>query len=961
MLLKSSSVSGVTPPAFDVSTVNYIKEFWSIADATTTTVSETFAPADVNTSTNQITLGDISMNITSPTIASSAGMYGYFLTTGTLPSGIIGGKKYYPYEVASGVYEFYPETTQSDMGASLPSSLPHEVPLPAQNWFQQKNSVVFTDQGTGTHTFSTDPLANLVLGRIEGYRMEAEDTDLHQALPVAVLGGVSYVSARSTKSSKNNNGNYEKYGNRWQFSPESGGTDLAVKQNVVGSKRTIAVSAIMRPNKTEILGNRKAYILSTNVNTTTDVLTYDGEEGDNLHRFDTGDSIQILEHTGDTLPSGLSVSTNYFVRDLSGSTFSLFDTKVNAENTGSELGRIDITNQGTTGFTVFEQGTIADNFRLEYLMELLEPDGGGNAASIQVTRASPSSVNGGKYSNTALALNGDLTVGTSANWFLGEPDSILKVDVKLAPDGNPPTRSDNASSFAGGIVYMTQNGSSTVRFHDTYAQAVDAVGVATSSLTDEQMIKFTDIGDSEIMVWYADRAAAFLTHEPSNLLRTNTKFEYDGLFHKYDYIVDYGDASGFVKYLMYVDNVLVEEVTSTVVANGSTAAAVNDAIGTFFNSAQGHASFEGDLMAIGIFSDETATSAQVWAEMQSSGYNAAMLSEYNIASQLPDEISDLSGTASGTDTAIFKWSQPNSFIQPFDYTIEENINDGGYSTVADGVSGVTGYTKTGLAAEDEISVRATAVSLYGNSVASSIVSVTTDATSNTGYDASGISGYFADYNAREPANNIDGGGNLSTFSDSSGNGYDATAVTAASSGTRTLNGENTIDFDRSNVEYYEIADVAFRQISNGANTVFIVFQADDNSNDQALLNKEQSGGGWTFDIDYDASNVIRTQNGGGLNLSVTKDTGVHILAYRRSGTTQEVWLDGSGSSATNENATDIVLDSAIRIGRSALGGSTALDGAIPRILVFNQALSDTNLNNVGNGLATDSGTTWTNI
>lgn len=88
------------------------------------TVSATFAPADVNITSEQITIG---RNISTATSIK-------FLSTGTLPTGLAAGTKYYAINVNS---------TTIKVATSVDNA-------------QAGTSIDFTDQGSGIHTIETD-------------------------------------------------------------------------------------------------------------------------------------------------------------------------------------------------------------------------------------------------------------------------------------------------------------------------------------------------------------------------------------------------------------------------------------------------------------------------------------------------------------------------------------------------------------------------------------------------------------------------------------------------------------------------------------------------------------------------------------------------------------------------------------------------------------------------------------
>ena len=104
-------------------------------------------------------------------------------------------------------------------------------------------------------------------------------------------------------------------------------------------------------------------------------------------------------------------------------------------------------------------------------------------------------------------------------------------------------------------------------------------------------------------------------------------------------------------------------------------------------------------------------------------------------------------------------------------------------------------------------------------------------------DISGIVAHYASSSIQTSGSNVTG------WNDLSGNGYHATT----SSGNPilgTLNGIQAVDFRSANPDVLEISATGFRSIPAGDNTLIIIFQADDITKNQSLLNKGQGGGGY---------------------------------------------------------------------------------------------------------------------
>lgn len=206
-------------------------------------------------------------------------------------------------------------------------------------------------------------------------------------------------------------------------------------------------------------------------------------------------------------------------------------------------------------------------------------------------------------------------------------------------------------------------------------------------------------------------------------------------------------------------------------------------------------------------------------------------------------------------------------------------------------------------------------------------------------------------------------GSVSQWDDKSGNNYHAIQSTSSNqpqTGTRTLNGLNVIDFPISS-DHMNITNAGIRTFPNGNNTCFIVHKTDSTTTEQALLSADQSGGGWAVYLNFDASNAINFVSGGGIAAtSYPKDTDEHILAAKRDGTTQNIWMDGGTSVGSGTNGGDRTLTVSPRLGRRTLGGQD-FNGYMAEIIIYSQALSASDMNQVGSYLASKWGLTWVNV
>jgi len=193
------------------------------------------------------------------------------------------------------------------------------------------------------------------------------------------------------------------------------------------------------------------------------------------------------------------------------------------------------------------------------------------------------------------------------------------------------------------------------------------------------------------------------------------------------------------------------------------------------------------------------------------------------------------------------------------------------------------------------------------------------------------------YDASDTASITSSGGVVSQFNDKSGNSRHLTQGTSANrpiTGTRTINGRNTLDFDGVNDNLQSGTFTQAQPI-----TAFVVVQSDvtNPSNSQALGNDVPnntptlwiSNGGWA----YFAGSVAAS--------GTAVNTNAHILEGVFSGASSGLWLDGTFILGTNPGTNGY---STARILMGSDGNQTAScwDGRIGELLVFAGAMNSTN-------------------
>lgn len=206
-------------------------------------------------------------------------------------------------------------------------------------------------------------------------------------------------------------------------------------------------------------------------------------------------------------------------------------------------------------------------------------------------------------------------------------------------------------------------------------------------------------------------------------------------------------------------------------------------------------------------------------------------------------------------------------------------------------------------------------------------------------------------------------GLVSQWDDKSGHINHATQSTGSYqpiTGARTVNGLNAIDLDGTSDHF--ILPSSLYSIPAANNTVFIAYQSDSLTRDQRILTGELSSGSrWYIRHDANSSKFsVGNSNpySGAARASIAKDAAQHSGLLYRNGT--EIYGYYDDTKTATGTANDVTLDG-LYLGSGPGGASLHFDGLLCEIIMFNKALSNAELNQVGNYLSTKWGTAWTDI
>jgi len=187
------------------------------------------------------------------------------------------------------------------------------------------------------------------------------------------------------------------------------------------------------------------------------------------------------------------------------------------------------------------------------------------------------------------------------------------------------------------------------------------------------------------------------------------------------------------------------------------------------------------------------------------------------------------------------------------------------------------------------------------------------------------------FDASDESTITDTGGAVDTWADKSGNGYDVTQATAANkptTGTRTMNGLNVLDFDGSS----DYLQGAFGATLTQPNTIFMVFDLESYGGTMFLYDGIDASNRHTV---YRSSSIYRAfagvDQGGG-----TFDADPHISRAVFNGSASSLHIDGSSNIATSDFGSQSLTGLTLGARYSA---ANFFSGAIAEVIVVDGTLT----------------------
>lgn len=466
-------------------------------DASTTTekISQTFSPADVVLAGNRIALPDLGFAAPVGTTTVPA-VRCFFESTGTLPTDANTGQPlsgaYFLSPNGSGGYDVYPECNQSNWHTYFPN-IPHAVleesAMPAQNYVQQVNKVIFSDQGTGTHKVYTNNLLNQMPNLITGgaaVSLQTVNSNKHNRFEIVSINGKDALDSRYLLRDPAVRAVYNLYGMSATLSPNSGAAMAALDAALRGKRCVYQIWATKVENS-NTFGLAKLPLAPASVNTSTGVISFA------THGFSTGWQVIVSPVPGGVIPNGYSGTL--FVRSASANTVTLHPSLADATN---NTNIIIPTTQGSGGFTLIANQRPSDDERMRFFAEVRDSTGGNTAT----TRFNSLGAGDG-----TLVMSSDIVVSGAGNGNMGAtgrawvnmvPNTatdIAYMYIWIPTACVAPTCVDTGLPLSSGYYWITRTPSSSV-FVRLFRNLPDAQASLGLTSNNTNCIKFNGVAGS---------------------------------------------------------------------------------------------------------------------------------------------------------------------------------------------------------------------------------------------------------------------------------------------------------------------------------------------------------------------------------------------------------------------------------------------------------------------------------
>ena len=289
----------------------------------------------------------------------------------------------------------------------------------------------------------------------------------------------------------------------------------------------------------------------------------------------------------------------------------------------------------------------------------------------------------------------------------------------------------------------------------------------------------------------------------------------------------------------------------------------------------------------------------------------------------PGKVGTVSPTAGNAQVEL-SWTAPSPGGSPIvDYVVQYSTDGSNWTTFPDGTSAATTATVTGLSNGTLYYFRVAAV----NDAATGEFSDAVTATPTAAFSPLDLSPVLW-LDASDTSTITEVGGAVSQWDDKSGNGNDVAQGTAAAqptSGTRTLNGLNVIDFDGS--DYFKTAaSVNIAQPS----TIFLVLDVDSTASPFFFDSHSATPrfiAGISTDFFFNAGTSIFGSAG---------STGSKLFRYTFDGASSSMFIDGVSDATGDAGSNSLGL---ITVGARYTEAANFTNGAFAEVIIVDGTLT----------------------
>lgn len=509
--------------SFDPANEPTIITWWSAdnADNVTETVSETFDPSDVDTTNDKIALSITGFTRVSPY---RFGVF-YFSTTGTLPAPFVAATPYIGVNNGDGTFSFYPYNSDADY-ADFPDYDDGETIFPGHSYGLQRNKIDITTQGTGTHTITTDELLLQLYNKVDGTALlSAANRDNAFRILTDANGPYIYQDGTTGFSS-----DFIEPSGKFNQDTLSAAAVGAMFEN----KRFMYSVAVIEPLHNTYFSKGRAIL--TTVNTGTGVFTSAN------HNIQTAEEAfyGAMSDNGVFPTPTVAFAANIYARRIDANTFTLHPTATDATNNTNKY----VYSDTGTGIYYVSGGkaikSASSKRRMLFDLSMQSNDHAFAPSCFDYTRSIP--LDSSSFFLAAGFGNGNINfvalpadIG-SAGW------TVQRVYLYIPSGFAGPTCLDTGTALLTGTYWITRETGATgwIRLHRTEADALASVGIATNSLTNDDVIKYGALGTGNGAFQLLD---GFL-YQPfdDGLSKTNLSgYNAYGTYGVYVQVIDYDD------------------------------------------------------------------------------------------------------------------------------------------------------------------------------------------------------------------------------------------------------------------------------------------------------------------------------------------------------------------------------------------------------------------------------------